>query len=484
MSRKVLMIVLDQFRADLLHGPLAAYAPTPNLDALAAGATVFRNHHTVAMPCGPARASLLTGQYAMNHRAVRNGTPLSDRLPNLATAARQIGVEPLLFGYTDTQPDPAALAERDPANRSYTGPMRGFREVVEMREEAWRWLAHLRRKGYDAPEAGAADFQRLYRPTTGALGGPALYRAEDSDTAFLTDETIAALDVRKQEEWLAFVGFIRPHPPFIAPAPYHALIDPGSLPLPDRSGLNDRPEHPFVQAYFSGPSARDMFWRFDGDHGCLVPETVAKIRATYLGLVAEIDHHVGRLLDWLERSGLAGETLVVVTADHGEMLGDFGMWGKLTPFRAASHVPLLIRDPLAGKACAIEDLTASIDVAPTILDWLGDAAPREMNGVSLANYMKDEASADGRSSLMIEFELGEPEAPTRFERAWGLPASQCGVAVLETGEFRYAHFAGGLPCMAFGDPTEPDPLLNPSSERVAAGARRLLDHRMANAETA
>ena len=106
---KVLFIVMDQMRADCVTGALAEAARLPNLRALMAEAVTFTSHYTVTVPCGPARASLLTGLYAMNHRSVRNGTPLARHHTNLALELRKAGREPLLFGYTDTSPDPEGL---------------------------------------------------------------------------------------------------------------------------------------------------------------------------------------------------------------------------------------------------------------------------------------------------------------------------------------------------------------------------------------
>ena len=128
----VLFVVIDQLRADCLHGALADAVDLPHLRALMADSVSFSRHYTVTVPCGPARASLLTGLYAMNHRSVRNGAPLDRTLDTLPKALRRTGVEPLLLGYTDTSADPRGLDPGDPALRSYEGVMSGFTELMVM----------------------------------------------------------------------------------------------------------------------------------------------------------------------------------------------------------------------------------------------------------------------------------------------------------------------------------------------------------------
>nr|WP_255723031.1 sulfatase-like hydrolase/transferase [Thalassobius sp. Cn5-15] len=443
--RNFLFIVIDQFRADLLTGALGRNVPLPNMRALAARSVHFRNHHTVVVPCGPARASLLTGQHAMNHGSVQNGIPLRRDMPNLATALRTIGRELLLFGYTDTQPDPRGLHPNDPAHLSYTGPIAGITEVTEMREEAWEWLAHLRSRGYDVPDAGG-DLTALYRPQNDTLGGPALYDAQDSDTAYLTDRVLAHLDVRKSQPWSAMVTYIRPHPPFVAPAPYNDLIKPQDIPPPVEAGF----EHPFFEAYHSGPSGTDMFWGFDGQQSAITPEQIALCRATYLGLAAEVDHHIGRLFEWLRNAGQMDDTLIVLTADHGEMLGDLGLWGKQTPFRAASHVPLMIGHPDLEPE-EIDALTQSIDVAPTVLSALGAAPPFEMQGSNLLAPDQPYGQA-----AMVELELGSESGQGRFETAWQCPSDHCRALAFEKDGYRLAHFATDIEPMLFDVEKDPN----------------------------
>ena len=140
---KVLFIVIDQLRADCLLGALADAIELPNLRALMADGTTFSRHYTVTVPCGPARASLLTGLYAMNHRSVRNGTPLDGTLDTLPRELRKAGYEPLLFGYTDTSADPRGLDPFDPALKSYEGVMPGFTELLVMQwETSYPWVAY------------------------------------------------------------------------------------------------------------------------------------------------------------------------------------------------------------------------------------------------------------------------------------------------------------------------------------------------------
>ena len=159
--RKILFIVIDQLRADCVQGALADAIDLPNLRALMADGVTFGRHYTVTTPCGPARASLLTSLYAMNHRSVRNGTPLDGTLDTLPKALRGAGVEPLLFGYTDTSADPRGRDPADPALRTYEGVMPGFTELLVMQEDTCHpWAASLLAKGYKLPPV----FRDIYRP--------------------------------------------------------------------------------------------------------------------------------------------------------------------------------------------------------------------------------------------------------------------------------------------------------------------------------
>lgn len=475
----ILFVVFDQMRADCLSGALGAAVALPNLRAFMDDSTVFTNHVSVTSPCGPARASLLTGQYAMNHRAVRNGTPLPMDKPNLATELRRGGITPLLYGYTDTAADPRHYPADDPILTSYEQVMNGFTEALELRfDDSRTWRGYLAAQGYDVP---AGD--DIYVPVGDRPDAPALFHADHSDTAFLTDRFLDDLPTRG-DGWCAHVTFIRPHPPFVAPAPYSSLVDKAAMPAPAGNGAADfAAAHPFNAPAITYRQAHDMVCGFTD----LTPsvETTSMLRAVYMGLVAELDHHFGRLVKHLRSHGQYEDTLIVVTSDHGEMLGDYGCWGKINYLDAAFRVPLMIRVP--GGATGRVDLpTESVDVMPTILDWLGQDCPDSVDGHSLLPFARGGVPEDWRDYNVSEFDFGDPVAPTSMQRDLGLASDECGVAILRTASHSLVHFNGGLPPILF-DHDGAGEGRNIAGDSGADTVRlammeRLLTHRMRYAE--
>ena len=173
------------------------------------------------------------------------------------------------------------------------------------------------------------------------------------------------------------------------------------------------------------------------------------------------------------------------------MLGDHHMWGKNAPFEPASHVPLIIRDPSNREAAGteIDAFTESIDIAPTILEWVGIEQPLAFNGSSLAPLLAGQIPSDWRDFYFGEIDLGDSIAPTRFERKFGLPSEKCNYAILREETYKYVHFNGGLPPLLFDMKNDPGELNNLATDeqyapQLARMSAKMLDHRMTHAHQA
>src|SRR3954469_6799330 len=159
-NTNVLFVTVDQWRGECLSWLDHPVVRTPNLDRIGARGVTFRNHFAQSAPCGPSRASLYTGLYAMNHRSVTNGTPLDARFTNVALEAGGLGYDPVLFGYTDTSVDPRTVEPDDPRLRTYEGVLPGFRPVVDFPfEPLTPWIGYLRELGYPVPD----EAQKIFR---------------------------------------------------------------------------------------------------------------------------------------------------------------------------------------------------------------------------------------------------------------------------------------------------------------------------------
>ncbi len=403
----VLFVTVDQWRGDCLSALGHPVVQTPSLDRLASTGTSFANHWVQSAPCGPSRACLYTGTYSFINRSVHNGTPLDARFTNVALEARAAGYDPVLFGYTDTSVDPRTVGPDDPRLFSYEGVLPGFRPVVDFRSEPLTpWIDWLVEQGFDRPERpsdifagdpsfpGASDHHRSWAPP--------VYGAEHSETAYLTDRTIEWLDANRGSPWFAHVSYLRPHPPYRVVAPYHDRYDPADVPAPVRAATRElESNHPLAAAALAIPGVR-------------APDDEAELRqlkATYYGMMAEVDHHLGRLFDWLDQTGAVDDTLVVVTSDHGDQMGDHWLTEKLGWWDESYHVPLIVRAPGHAPGGRVDAITEHVDVMPTVLEWLGLDLPVQCDGRPLTPFLGPaaEAPTDWRHEAPTDW---RQEAPT------------------------------------------------------------------------
>ncbi len=487
----VLFITADQWRGECLSALGHPIVKTPHLDALARVGNLFCRHYAQATPCGPSRASLYTGLYLHNHRVVTNGTPLDDRHANIAREARKAGYDPALFGYTDIGADPRGRDADDPELRTRTGLLPGMTPVVRMDADYRPWVEALRQRGYQVDD----DPSSLFRPNRegidperGRTFAPTWYRAEDSGSAFLTDEAIAYISARDTTPWFVHLSYLSPHPPYIVPDPYHALYDAAEMPLPVRhaSAEQEAEQHPWARFYLSNQLDSPY------THGASLTEyleieegEIRQIRATYYAMMTEIDDQIGRLIAHLNESGAWDRTLVVFTSDHGDQLGDHWMMSKFSYYQQTYHIPLIIRDPRAtgdrGRGESIDAFSESIDVMPTILEWLGLEIPAAIDGASLLPFCHAGETQDWRTEAHAAFDFRHFPG-LDGGRALGLAPDQCSANLIWDRRYKYIHFAG-LPPLFFDLETDPHEFHNLAADPAYHGlvleyAQKLLSWHM------
>ncbi len=424
----ILLITLDQFRGDCLSAAGHPVVRTPHLDRLAREGVRLSRHYSQAAPCGPGRASLYTGMYQMNHRVVANGAPLDRRFDNVAKAARRAGYQPTLFGYTDQAVDPRdTTGPDDPRLLTYEGILPGFDIGLRWGTgDPGAWLDWLRGLGHEVPD----DIDAALEGEPGRPAGHSL-------SAFHTDAFLAWLKSRKRP-WFAHLSQLRPHPPYAAAGKFARMYDPGALPDPiapaeDRHRLHD--------GLLRNPRMAAPTDRAD----------MRRLQAQYFGMVSEADHQLGRVWAALDEGDQWKDTFILVTADHGEQLGDHGLIQKGGFFEQSYHVVGLVRDPRPGAArgAVIEAFTENVDIFPTLCEAMGIDVPAQCDGASLTPFIEGRAPADWRAAAHWEFDwragLIQQRASGDHPRAspWNDGLERRSLAVRRAADTAYVHVADG-----------------------------------------
>jgi arylsulfatase A-like enzyme len=485
----VLLIVADQWRGEALGCLGHPAVRTPNIDALAADGVMFRNYYGQSAPCGPARASMLTGLYVMNHRAVANGVPLDARHANIATELRRAGIDPAMIGYTTTTPDPRLAPRADPRYREMGAVMEGFRVVAHLDEVEFRsYLGWVKGRGYALPEGDPLDLWAPAEGPPGPTSAPCRVPAALSDTAWTGEHGLAFLrEASPHQPWLLHLGFFRPHPPFAAPAPYHMLVPLEAIPPPLRaaSAEEEAAEHPMLAHWLRASRQSSYFQGADGPISALDDHAIAQVRRAYYGLIAEIDDWIGRVVAELRRSGQWDDTLVIFTSDHGEQLGDHRMLGKRGWFDQSYHLPLIVRDPRrrGGRGRVVDAFAESVDLMPTILDWFGLPVPGACDGVSLLPWFDGATPAAWRDAVHFEYDLrGGWPAPTPVPGVAAVGPQAGAMAAIRTARWKYVHFAE-LPPVLYDLANDPGEMRNVAGDPahrglLAEAMGRMLDWRL------
>jgi arylsulfatase A-like enzyme len=374
----ILFIMCDQMRHDAVGCNGNPHVQTPNLNRLAASGVNFTNSFTPDPICVPARACLTTGCYP--HKCTgtkKNSGEIKEGFPLLGDELNKRGYETYAIGKLHYNP--------------YGGPgeprtTHGLKTTELM--ESGRILGKFDPKN---KLIGLEDYHD-YLHTVGwggytrghGLGNNDVYAAPSPiPEEHYVDTWVAnrAIDYMREhmgsqpeKPFFMWASFPKPHSAFDPPHPYNRMYDPREMPAPvgEMSVLQDRELDELVARHF------DYMWDL------LSPQAMKVIKAYYYGLITHQDKQIGKLLDFLEQNGLREDTIVVYTADHGEMLGDFGLYFKTNFYNGSVRVPLMISYPRRIAAGQVTDALAGLqDLLPTMLSLAGAPLEQKVDGIDL-----------------------------------------------------------------------------------------------------
>lgn len=414
----VLFLMVDE----MTWWALDAGVHTLNLDQLAARGLRFDAAYTPSPICVPTRACVATGKYLHEIGYWSSAEAYDGLVPSWAHAVRDAGIDCVSFGklhFRNGQDDTGFSRQIEPIHvPGGAGWVRGllrkplcdYTPTAEMAEQIG---------------AGNTDYQEFDR------------RVANATCDWLSDHA------RQAAPWCAFVSFVSPHYPLIAPEQDFALYDPRDY----EAEAQSVPDHPILQ---------ETAGFFDHDP-YFTPETRGIAHAGYRGLCTFVDRQIGKVLDALEVSGMAGDTLILFASDHGDMMGEHGFWSKSTMYEASARVPLILAGP-GIEPGRRTDPVSLIDTAPTIAQAFG-LSQRLYSGKPLT-----EAPVGGRT-VLSEYHDGGASVGITMVR-W----------TDEAGAWKYVHFAEGNPPQLFeliSDPDEQRNLAGANLEKLAEARQRL-----------
>ena len=391
----VLFLICDDLNTDLgCYGH--PQVKTPNIDRLAAQGTRFEHAYCQFPLCGPSRASFMAGLYPDQTLIHRNAIYLREHLPNVKTMSQMFR-------------DAGYFATRIGKIYHYNVPKN---IGTSGHDDPFSWNYTINPRGRDVE-----DEPLIFSLQPGSFGGTLSWLAADGTDEEQTDgiiatETIEQLQryAREDRAFFLAVGLFRPHTPFVAPKKYFEQYPLDSIAVPQlpEGYLDTIPE----------PARKSVQRKKEQIN--LADDLARQAIQSYYASITFADAQVGRILDGLEASGLAENTVVVFTSDHGYHMGEHGHWQKTTLFENAARVPLIISSPAArAKGEVAETPAEMVDFYPTLAELCGLTPPDTVSGVSLAAAL-DDPSAMPRESALTQYANGYSLRTVRYRYTeWG-----------------------------------------------------------------
>lgn len=489
MKRKnVLFIMCDQLRFDYLGCSGHPTIKTPNIDRLAARGVRFSNAYCQSPICGPSRMSTYTGRYVSSHGSHSNFAPLRIGEKNIGHHLNPLGVRTVLVGKTHMKADTEGMERLGVEPESEIGvhhAQAGF-EAYErddgihpdtMVRPGLAYNDYLKSKGYrddDNPWHWTAN---SVETENGVRSGffndrvdlPARVSEEDSETPYMTRR---AMDFLAEDDgetpWLLHLSYIKPHWPYVAPAPYNNMYTADDvIPVVKSEGELADP-NPLVK-HFIERVAGKTFGKDDAR------ETVIPV---YMGLISQIDDQLGILFEFMKERDLLDNTMIVFTSDHGDYLGDHWMGDKDYFHDPSVKVPLIVVDPDksadATRGTVDESLVESVDLLPTFIEYYGGTVQKNtLDGLSLHPKIRGQA-IEWRDCVISEYDY----SCQVFRPETGRMPLDCRSYMVATKEWKYVH-APGYPPVLFDLINDPDELVDLGRDPNFEDIRRSMFNRLA-----
>ncbi|MBI1774031.1 MAG: sulfatase-like hydrolase/transferase [Proteobacteria bacterium] len=429
--QNLLFILSDEHTRDISACYGHPIVKTPNIDRLAARGTRFTAAYTNCPICVPARASLQTGRFVADNRCWDNAHPYHGQLPSWGHRLREQGHLAVSIGKLH-------FRSADDFN--------GFAEeqmplhVVEGRGDL---LGSIRRPKL----LDRKNIKSLARELGPGESGYAGYDRRIRNAAC---EWLRTRAKQQTKPWILFVSFVKPHFPLIAPPDFFRLYDPAKLPMPRLYSEPDRSTHPVIKALRSCMNYDDFFESSD---------RVKLALANYLGMVSFLDDNIGQVVTALEEAGLADNTRVLYTTDHGDNQGVRGLWGKSVHYEEAAAIPMILAGADVPANRVARTPVSLVDCYQTILESVG------------AKPHSEDASLPGRS--LFEF-TGHDDLERVVLGEYHAAASITACYMLRKGRWKYMHYVGYRPQL-FDLEDDPGETRDLGESAVHAEVRRMLE---------
>lgn len=491
--KNILFVMCDQLRWDYLSCSGHPHLKTPNIDRLAAMGVRFDRAFVQSPVCGPSRHSFYTGRTVHSHGATWNFVPLPIGELTIGDYLKPRGVRVAVSGKTHFRGDDEGMQRLGLSRETDIGLMVATGAFEEWERDDgihpdqvvrpdYSYNAWLRSKGYDSANPWNDFANAAEGPNGEILSGwqmrnahlPARVKEEHSETAYITDRALEFMQAAGETPWLMHLSYIKPHWPYMAPAPYHNMYGRVDF-IPRVASEAERTDpHPVYAAFLDMNVARS----FARD------EVRDNVLPAYMGMIRQIDDHLGRVFKWLEDNGRMRDTMIVFTSDHGDYLGDHWLGEKELFHEPSVRVPLIVYDPDpaadATRGTVDTRLVESIDLVPTFIEAHGLPVPdHRLEGRSLLPLLRGGDAKDWRDDVFSELDYAFYKARLTL----GDGPHDAKIYMIRTGRWKYLAFRNYRPQL-FDLAEDPDELndlgASPAHEEIRREMQARLFDRLAS----